>query len=284
MYCYTLLASDDAFGQQYRTWKEKGLSSVAMDFEGEFNLHVYGEHLCLIQLFDGETYFIADPFKISKDTLAPFFTDKDLEKVMFAADGDASLVRKVYGIQMERIWDIRVQALALGYKGNLSGLMEMYGLEHPLEDKKKNQMTNWMRRPLDEHQVQYALGDVAQLLALKKILSVKVEEKKLTKQVARQMKVCAIAKHPDRPGWTKLPGYLRMSPVEQAYAKQLYEARDEVARRRNVPASKVLDKHLLADLARSCAKNPEAWRGRVHDGELLSSIGAKLTDLSLPPR
>jgi ribonuclease D len=34
---------------------------IAVDFEGEFNLHVYGEHLCLIQVYDGDVFYIIDP-------------------------------------------------------------------------------------------------------------------------------------------------------------------------------------------------------------------------------
>lgn len=278
MYRYTLLASDKAFTDQYQAWKKGSIFSVAMDFEGEFNLHVYGEHLCLIQLFDGSAFFLVDPFKVSKEALEPFFTDGGLEKVMFSCESDAALIRKVYGIQLERVWDVRVQALALGYTGNLSGLMDLYGLEHARENKKKNQMTNWMRRPLDEHQVQYALGDVAQLLALKEILREKVSAQHLSRQVENQMKTCAEAKHPEQPGWTKLPGYRFMSPVEQHYAKYLFIARDDVARRRNVPASRILDKRVLTDLAKKSVRDPQAYANVTKDPEVLASLERQLSE------
>lgn len=278
MYRYTLLASDKAFTDQYQAWKQGGVSSVAMDFEGEFNLHVYGEHLCLIQLFDGKAFFLVDPFKVSKEALGPFFTDGELEKVMFSCESDAALVRKVYGIQLACVWDVRVPALALGYTGNLSGLMDMYGLEHVLENKKKNQMTNWMRRPLDEHQVQYALGDVAQLLALKEILWEQVSEKHLSRQVENQMKACAEARHPEQPGWTKLPGYRFMSPVEQHYAKYLFIARDEVARRRNIPASRILDKRVLTDLVKKSVRDSQAYTKVTRDPEMLASLKHQLSE------
>lgn len=273
MYQYSILASDEALLTQIKEWKERGVSSVAMDFEGEFNLHVYGEHLCLIQLYDGDRFFLADPFLLSKEALEQFFTDKSLEKVMFACEGDASLVRKCYGIQLEGVWDVRVPALALGYTGNLSGLMDRYHLEHPLENKKKNQMTNWMRRPLDPHQIQYALGDVAQLLALKPLLMAEVEEKKLTKQVMATMKHCAEPKHPERPGWTRLPGYRFMDPRTQAYAKAFYLARDKVARKRNLPVSRVLDKHVVTDLARKAAGREQIDFDMVsRDGALVRAL------------
>ena len=36
------------------------------NFEEESNLHVYGEHLCLIQIFDGNSYYVIDAVKIEK--------------------------------------------------------------------------------------------------------------------------------------------------------------------------------------------------------------------------
>ena len=49
-------------------WEEKGTLSVAMDFEEESNLHVYGEHLCIIQLFDGSSYYILDALALAKSS------------------------------------------------------------------------------------------------------------------------------------------------------------------------------------------------------------------------
>lgn len=268
MYRYTLLESDKAFLDQVAAWKAEGVRSVAMDFEGEFNLHVYGEHLCLVQLYDGSRFFLVDPFKVSWDALRPFFTDKDLEKVLFAAEGDAALLRKVSGIQMEGVWDVRVQAMALGFMGNLVGLMDRYGLQHPRENKKKSQTANWMRRPLAEDLVQYALGDVAQLLRLKDLLAGEVAAKGLEKRVLAEMKRCAKPKHPERPGWEKLPGWRFMRPDAQERARVLFEARDAIARRRNVPASRVLDKHVLSDLAQRPPKDAAALGAACRDREM----------------
>ena len=52
---YTLITTASALEALVSRWEEKGTLSVAMDFEEESNLHVYGEHLCIIQLFDGSS-------------------------------------------------------------------------------------------------------------------------------------------------------------------------------------------------------------------------------------
>ncbi|MDY0289036.1 MAG: HRDC domain-containing protein [Sphaerochaeta sp.] len=271
MYIYKTIDSDSKLSSLVQSWKQREILSIAMDFEGEFNLHVYGEHLCLIQIFDGEQYFLIDPFKMSEGALKTFLEDPELEKVMFDCASDASLVRKAYGIALAHVFDIRAQALALGYTGNLTGLVEHHlgaQEEKSNKSKKKNQMTNWLKRPLKEDQIQYALSDVAHLFALKGILTNLVEEKGLSEQVAKTMLTVAKPKGPDKPGWTKFSSWKYMNREEKTYLKHFFQARDSMAKKYNVPAVRILEKHRLLEMAKTvpqtandfhiyCTKCPE---------------------------
>ncbi len=251
---YKLIDSDSVFTELLVSWKKQNIASVAMDFEGEFNLHIYGEHLCLIQVFDGKEYYLIDPFKVSAEVLKTFMEDASLEKIMFDCASDSSLVRKQYGIIMEGVYDIRVLALALGYNGNLSGLVESYLPEtskQPMSNKKKNQMTNWLKRPLREEQVQYALSDVEHLFALRTLLDQEIAEKGLTQQVEQQMLTVGKSKGPDRPGWEKFSSWKYLSKEEKVYLKHFFLARDTLAQKYNVPAVRVLEKHLLLQMAKN---------------------------------
>lgn len=254
MYTYSTIDSDKKLSTVVQSWKQREILSIAMDFEGEFNLHIYGEHLCLIQIFDGKEYFLIDPFKISEEALKTFLEDPDLEKVMFDCASDSALVRKAYGIALANAFDIRVQALALDYTGNLTGLVERHlgeQEEKSNQSKKKNQMTNWLRRPLKEDQVQYALSDVANLFALKDILTKLVEEKGLTEQVNRTMLTAEKPKGPDKPGWTKFASWKYMNKEEKTYLKHFFQARDSMAKKYNVPAVRILEKHRLLEMAKT---------------------------------
>ena len=53
-----------------------------------------------------------------------------------------------------------------------------------------------------------------------------------------------------QPGWTKVGGWKRMSQEERIYAKHIFLARDRIARRFNVPAARVMDKHQIPALAK----------------------------------
>jgi ribonuclease D len=262
MYSYTVIDSDQRLCDTVSKWKAQGTDLLAMDFEGEFNLHIYGEHLCLVQLFDGNSFYLIDPFKVTPEGLKSFFEDPYFEKIMFDCASDSALVRKEFGIQLQHIYDIRVPALALGYTGNLSGLVHRYlgeQEEKPNGSKKKNQMTNWLVRPLKDDQVQYALSDVAHLIELKGILQSAIAEQGLEEKVNATMKTVALQKRPDRPGWTKFSSWKYLNRKEKAYLKQFFIARDTLARKYNVPAVRILDKHLLLEMAKNPPENDHAF-------------------------
>jgi len=280
MYSYFLLDSDELFNTQVAQWKQKGITSLGMDFEGEFNLHIYGEHLCLIQLYDETSFFIADPFNLSPAVMKSFMEDSSLEKIMFDCSSDASLMRKQYQIQLENVYDIRIPAMALDYMGNLSGLMEMYHLPHDEGDKKKNQMTNWLTRPLQERQVQYALGDVANLFNLKKILQQEIADKHLISVVKDRMKGCAKQKNPEKAGWEKFPSYRYLTKEQKIYLKHFFIARDNIARKYNVPAVQVLEKQNLLVLAKDIPTDENSLRRllpRISNEMLEALLQAKVT-------
>ena len=271
---YVSLTSDDAILSVLPSFEEK--ERIAVDFEGEFNLHVYGEHLCLVQIFDGERFFIIDPRAkgVTRAGLEAFFSSP-VKKVWFECQSDAALVSKVYGLSIASVFDIRVLASALGSKGNLKSLESEYlSLDNGIP-KKKNQQANWMIRPLPEEQIIYALEDVAHLLELEDVLVPLVKERGLEKSAASAMKAATAVKKP-LPGWTKVGGWKRMSAEEKVYARHIYNARDAIARRFNVPAARVMDKHLMPELARHRPSSEKAL------ASLLSSESERFRGMLVP--
>lgn len=265
---YILIDNDEKLAEQVSYWNT--LSRIAVDFEGEFNLHIYGEHLCLIQVYDGAVYYIIDPRspRLSKEALCSFFTSP-VKKVWFDMQSDNSLIFKNYGVSLANVTDIRIMAKCLDFQGNLKGLAEEYlGIREEYEDKKKLQQTNWLKRPLDRKQVEYALSDVEYLFALEDVLSPIIREKKLEKQCEHAMKEARTPASP-KPAWTRICNWRMLNAAQKSAVKEYFLARDAVARRFNVPAYYVLDKHRIADAGRLC---PESEK------ELFAILGP------LPPR
>ena len=262
---YTLISTASDLNALAARWAEKGVASVAMDFEEESNLHVYGEHVCIIQLFDGSCYYILDALALAKKaeglSSMKAFLEGPVEKIMFACQSDASLARKALDIQLKNIFDVRVIALAMGFTGNLNGLIERnlgLSVENP-SLKKKYQTANWMRRPIPAEQVEYALGDVQYLFDLKASLLAEMETKLTAsekKKVAYEMKTCAEQKNPERPGWEKICNFKMLNTREKIFIKHFFLARDTLARKANVPAARILDKRLIVEMAKR-----GTWKG-----------------------
>ena len=230
--------------------KLDNLKEIAVDFEGEFNLHIYGEHLCLIQVFDGEEYYLIDAKSknISKQDLIRFL-QHPVEKIWFDVQSDNSLVNKIFNTQIANSYDIRAVALALGFINNLTLLTETYlNVQPKVENKKKLQKTNWLLRPLSKDQIEYALSDVENLIKLKYILLEEVKEKGLEQSVLVNLeKTRQISK--SKPGWMKLGNWRKMSKAQKDAMREYFIARDSIAARFNSPAYLVLDKHKLIQIA-----------------------------------
>jgi ribonuclease D len=264
MYNFKLIDTDNSLNELIHYLKENKLLSIAMDFEGEFNLHIYGEHLCLIQLFDTEDFYIIDPFKISNEMLKLFLEDTDIEKIMFSCDSDAALVKKQFDIQMKNIFDVRILALELGFEKGYGALVEHY-LDINIGDKaskKKNQMTNWLTRPLKESQIQYALEDVAYLHKLKEVLLDEAKNENILKVAMRKMTIAGQITKPFKPGWTKITNWKRLSKEQKVFLKHFFIARDIVARKINLPAVRVLEKRKLVDLL-SCYNDEAKFKSTI---------------------
>ncbi len=263
MFDYTMIDSDSALKNQLDFWKARAITSIAMDFEGEFNLHIYGEHLCLVQIFDGVSYFLIDPFKVSAAALKLLFEDASLEKVMFDCASDAALLRKQYTMQLQGVHDVRVSAQLLGYTGNLSGLVARC-LDLPLATGKKGKQTaNWLRRPIKPQLIEYALSDVEHLFAIREVLNLEIAAAGLAEKDGELQKTVALAKGPERSGWEKLNGYRYLSPEQKIFLKWFFEARDTLARQLNLPAFRILDKRVLVSLAKQVPQNQAGFRKQV---------------------
>lgn len=250
MVTYTMIDSNEKLDALLDAWKHRGVASVAMDFEGEFNLHIYGEHLCLIQLYDGRSFQLVDPFKVDRDALARLLESQDLEKIMFDCASDAALVRKQYGITLQNVHDVRVSAQLLDFNGNLSSLVSRCLGKPATTGKKGNQTANWLKRPLSQKLIEYALSDVEHLFAIREVLDRELVEAGLTEKAAQMQKTVALPKGPDRPGYEKLNGWRYLSKQEKVYLKWFFEARDLLAKKTNLPAYRILDKRILVEMAK----------------------------------
>ncbi len=250
---YKLIDTDkklSAFRNYLHTNK---ITELAMDIEGEFNLHCYGEQLCLIQIFDGTEFTIIDPFKISTGELKKLLESK-IVKIFFDASSDRMLIYRQYKIQLKSVLDLKyhVEVLNLEKRGLNSLLDAMLGIQVS----KKFQMYNWTKRPINSAAMQYALEDVKYLFHLRDLLHKRIEEQgKIHDLISTIVQQDVDYDKKSIPAYRKRNSFKTLSAEKKALADQIYELREETAKKLNWPPANVLSNDNIIRLAKGSFGN-----------------------------
>ena len=243
---YELIASDRGLADFRHRLHQQETRAIAVDFEGEFNLHEYGCRLCLIQVYDGSRFCLIDPFPISPGELKAFLEDRGIVKLFYGADSDRSLVHKQYGIDIRSMYDLKllVDLLDLEQKGLDGVLKAVLGIE--TTGKKKFQMHNWTRRPIEREALQYALTDVQHLFRLHTALLDLIKERRLVDELVLRLVQDPPEFNPNPiPTIQKSREYRELSSREKARFQKILDLREEVAKKLNCPPNVVIAKDLM---------------------------------------
>jgi ribonuclease D len=233
------------------------INTIAIDIECEMNLHCYGEHLCLIQIYDQKNKILIDPLKFEKreklsSALKTVFESRNILKITYDAAGDASLIEKLYGIKFKSVFDLRPAVQLLEYEKQSLTYILNEELSVPLIAKKKFQTYNWMKRPIDPEALKYAISDVIYLFDLKDKLMEKIIAKGL---LDKYMLMNLMAQNKDyvKPNpediYKKRKGYNRLSRTAKNRYKTFYDLREKFAQKSNRAPGALINNNDLLPLA-----------------------------------
>ena len=253
------LKNDSEIYDYLRKLDERNQKIIALDIEAEFNLHCYGEHLCLIQLFDLENEIIIDPFKFKdRRSLKRLFEKRDLLKIMYDSSSDSALLENACNIKIHSVLDLRPAVALLKYpKQSLAHVLsEELGMI-PL-NKKKFQKYNWMRRPINKAAIEYAMGDVRYLFRLKDELFDKLKNNGLldTYILHNLMIQDGAGNKNKKAKYEKAKGYNRLDKNQQKMFKEIFTLRDAFAEKLNKPPNYVFSNANLLELCRGNIQDP----------------------------
>ncbi len=128
----------------------------------------YFPQLALVQIAWADDLVLIDPLALDLTPMAEVFAGDGLA-VMHAASQDIEVFAQAVGSVPSRLFDTQIAAGFLGYgTPSLTALVEgELGIRLPKGDR----LTDWLRRPLDQRQEDYAASDVAHLLEVHTRLS-----------------------------------------------------------------------------------------------------------------
>lgn len=252
---YLLINTNQGLLDYLNELKEKNVRILAMDLEAEYNLHSYGEKLALIQLYDQTNKILIDPLKISHPVLRLFLENYKIQKIMYDASSDMFLLQNTCGSKLEAVLDLRPAADLLDYeKRDLHSLLNLeLGLS--LNKKSKFQKYNWLKRPLSEEALEYALNDVLYLFELKDVILKRLYENKMLEEFMRiNSRIQSRNYHKNKNDrYKKVKGYRDLNSSEAAIFKELYEAREKHAEELDMPPHNLIAKDLLFQLIKDPA-------------------------------
>ncbi len=239
-----------------KTSKELALhTKIAVDTESN-SLHAYREQLCLIQFSTELNDFLVDALEFSElISLAPIFSDPQIEKIFHAAEYDLICLKRSFGISVTNIFDTMQAARILGYK--------QVGLDAMLAEKlgvvlnKKFQKADWAARPLPPDMMNYARLDTHHLIDLRDCLEAELEQQNRLELAHEEFNRLANGNGVVKaviPSWQRIGGTQKFNKRQLAILNELASWRETQAERMNRPVFKVIDDKRLVEIAQAAPK------------------------------
>jgi ribonuclease D len=160
---HPLVTSTEALTALCRRWRDAPYVAVDTEFMRE---NSYWPDLCLVQVASPVEAAAIDPKSgLDLSALLDLLTDAPVLKVFHAGGQDVEIVYNLTGRTPWPIFDTQVAAMALGM-GEQVGYTQLVEKRLGQQIDKGARFTDWARRPLDDRQIRYAIGDVTHLIEL----------------------------------------------------------------------------------------------------------------------
>jgi ribonuclease D len=264
-----------------------GTGPVAVDAERASGYR-YGQRAYLVQMRrNGSGTGLIDPvplpdLSVIQDTVA------DVEWVLHAANQDLPCLAEI-GLVPKRIFDTELAARLAGLpRVGLGAVVESL-LGFSLQ--KGHSAADWSTRPLPEEWLVYAALDVEVLVDLRDALAASLAEQGKT-EWARQEFEAILAASPPPPKadpWRRTSGVHGLRSRRQlGMLRSLWQARDDMARRRDIAPGRVLPDSAMVSAVQADPANEGAllelpvFRGRANRRLVATWFGAIARGRALP--
>ena len=260
----------------------------------------YYPELCLIQIADTEEAAAIDPMAPGID-LTPLLDllvdNEDVLKVFHAGGQDIEIIYNMSGKTPHPLFDTQVAAMALG-QGEQIGYSNLVDSWLGIQVDKGARFTDWSRRPLDQRQVDYAIGDVTHLARIFPKMLERLRDtgrgQWLDQEMERLADPANYANDPDL-AWRRVRVSSRKTDV-LGRLKAIARWRELEAQAKDLPRGRIVKDETIADLAGHPPRKQadlakvrglsQTWAGNDIGARLMVAIDAAgpLPDAELPPR
>lgn len=265
-------------------WRVAGILGVDTEANSFFAYH---ERMCLLQVSAEGEDWIVDPLELGDglQAMVPLLADPTVTKIFHAAEFDLMILKKDLGVEVRGLFDTQVAMTLLRHeKTGLAALIQAY---YGMELSKKEQRSNWGKRPLTEEQIAYARIDTHFLVDLHDRLTKELHEADMMGaaegEFRRQENEILVPGPPDPERYRKMKAARGLDGASLARLKEIFFWRESVAESRDVPLFRVLANQAMVEMAKTAPTTIKelaeikgmGWKqAKRYGDELLAAIGS----------
>ncbi len=285
MKIHDLVTTTEALAELCDRWAQSPFIAVDTEFMRE---NTYWPDLCLIQVADEQDAAAIDPKADGLDLqpLLDLLTEnEDVLKVVHAGGQDIEIICNLTGKTPHPMFDTQIAAMALG-QGEQVGYSNLVDSWLGIQLDKGARFTDWARRPLDQRQIDYAIGDVTHLAAIFPQMLEKLRTTGRGVWLNDEMERIADPSNyvtDPQTAWKRVKVSSR-KPEVLGRLKALAAWREVEARGKNIPRGRIMKDETLADVAMHPPRHQQelsrvrglsaSWAGNDIGGRLMDAIAA----------
>ena len=156
------------FDQRNLFLLEKELSNCnlfAVDTEFDWKT-TYFPKVALIQISVNKTLFLVDCLKVDpKIILKKYLEDTNILKIFHSVRSDTIVLSKCFGINTQNVFDIQIADILISNE-SIKSYAKIVKKFFYIELKKTETNSNWLKRPLTQNQLDYALDELDFLIEI----------------------------------------------------------------------------------------------------------------------
>ena len=254
----------------------------------------YVPQVALIQVAWPGDLVLIDPLAVDVSSIAEVL-EGDRLMVAHAASQDLEVLDQCCGTMPKRIFDTQIASGFVG--GGTPALSALYEAEIGWCPPKADRLTDWLVRPLNKSQLDYAASDVVHLLEIHDRLAARLDE--LGRQSWAEEEFGLLLErsrrlHRAEDAWSKLKDVRRLRRGDLPVLRSVAMWRERRAATINQPARHVLSDMATVSIAQAAPRTIQELgrvrgvseglaRGRVGKG-ILAAVVAGLESAWRPPR
>ena len=218
---------------------------LALDTEFDWRT-TYFPKLSIVQISLDGNLFLIDCLKTNPEKiLKKYLEDKNILKIFHSVRSDTTVLSKCLGCITKNVFDIQVADKILS-NSEIQAYEKIVKKFFNITLKKAETNSNWLKRPLSNSQLKYALDDVDYLIEIYGY------QKKMLKKAGLLKKTLAISANEASLGNQSLKK-LRLKKKEKKLTtrnKEIFLWREEVAENENVPPTFIFKEKFLQKLSK----------------------------------